>query len=379
MGVATPKQMDIVKQAPPLKVEHLRALHTVLETDEDPWNACFVGMVLFCVYGRARWSDAQHSQLVEWDYDDQGQLCYVECATAVHKTCRALNMRHAFLPLTAPGLGVSPNNWASLWKAARDHLGINDLSTFPLMPSPDESGLATVRPLTTFEAGRWLNLVLKQKVESLGLSEPLQYTSHSFKATTLSYLAKFGCSFEDRLALGYHVDQIRMALRYSRDGSSRPLRVLENCLQEIRAGRFKPDVTRSGRFIQVDDEPASEAQPEKEVEVKTERTVSAEGHFEDGEVIDLGSDHCTTCSESSSGEEAVVMPRVPIRTFLIPPQIDVGKHVKLKTVHLAPEGNIRVLACGRKITEMYQKGGIDHRFDVIKCKQCFNSHLFQKS
>ena len=48
---------------------------------------------------------------------------------------------------------------------------------------------------------------------------PLAYTSHSFKATCLSYLAKMGAGFSDRLALGYHVDQIAMALRYSRDGA----------------------------------------------------------------------------------------------------------------------------------------------------------------
>ena len=98
MGVATPKQVEVTKQAPPLLVEHLRMLHTIIETDEDPWNVCFVGMVLFCIYGRARWSDAQHSQFIEWDFDDQGNLCYVQCSTAIHKTCRALNMRHAFLP-----------------------------------------------------------------------------------------------------------------------------------------------------------------------------------------------------------------------------------------------------------------------------------------
>ena len=41
-----------------------------------------------------------------------------------------------------------------------------------------------------------------------------------------------------------------MALRYSRDGASRPLRVLEECIHEIRAGRFLPDETRSGRFVE---------------------------------------------------------------------------------------------------------------------------------
>ena len=116
------------------------------------------------------------------------------------------------------------------------------------------------------------------------------------------------------------------------------------------------------------DEETSEPDAEGFEVVKSEPFPNVEGCFDDGEVIDLGSDHGTTCSESSSGDDAVVMPRVPIRTFLVPDVMDVWKHTKLKTVHLAPEGYTRVLSCGRKITDKYIKGGVDHRFDVIKCK-----------
>ena len=90
LGVATPRQVNVISQAPPLRVEHLLAVHHVIETDEDAWNVCFAGMVLFCIYGRARWGDAQHSQQIEWDTDLDGLICYVECSTAVHKTCRSL-------------------------------------------------------------------------------------------------------------------------------------------------------------------------------------------------------------------------------------------------------------------------------------------------
>ena len=69
MGVATPKELDITKQASPLRVDHLMVLHNIIETDDDAWNVAFLGMVLFCTYGRARWSDAQHSKFVEWDMD----------------------------------------------------------------------------------------------------------------------------------------------------------------------------------------------------------------------------------------------------------------------------------------------------------------------
>ena len=95
-------------------------------------------------------------------------------------------MKHAFLPLTAPGLGVSKVNGATFWRQARSDLGIEDLSEFPLMPAPCEQGTATVRPLSTQEAGKWLMLLLSQNGLELESSKPLHYTSHSFKATTLS-------------------------------------------------------------------------------------------------------------------------------------------------------------------------------------------------
>ena len=77
MGVAAPKQLEITKQAPPMRVEHLLALHHVIDHDDDDWNRVFAGMVLFCIYGRARWSDAQHSQYIEWDTDLTGKICYM--------------------------------------------------------------------------------------------------------------------------------------------------------------------------------------------------------------------------------------------------------------------------------------------------------------
>lgn len=49
--------------------------------------------------------------------------------------------------------------------------------------------------------------------------------------------------------LGHHVSGMRMALTYSRDSASRPLRVLERLLSEIRSGVFEPDASRSCRLL----------------------------------------------------------------------------------------------------------------------------------
>ena len=157
--------------------------------------------------------------------------------------------------------------------------------------------------------------------------------------------------------------------------------MLESCLADIRSGRFRPDVTRSGRFAGASDLGVVQAglDAAAESQVKQEVLLASQGAFDAGEVIEVLSDHATTCSDSSSDDESVVMPKNPIRTLLIPQGVDVWKHAKLKTIHLSLEGYVRVLVCGRKITDSYQKDGMDVRFDVIKCKQCFNSVLLKDS
>ena len=167
------------------------------------------------------------------------------------------------------------------------------------------------------------------------------YTSHSFKATWLSFWAKFGCSFEDRLASGYHADQVRMALRYSRDAASRPLCVLGECLAAIRGGRFRPDETRSGRFIQVLDKEVGDVQNTClpfATEVETENAGRIEGSEIAGETMT-----CCLIMPRPAVRVAVTrsrlsMPKVPNRDLLILDDMDVWKHSKLRTVHLAPKG-----------------------------------------
>jgi len=106
------------------------------------------------------------------------------------------------LPLTAPGLGVESATGLMLGCVQGCSWKIDGLSCQPLMPAPDEHVQATVRLLSTKEAGSWLTLLLKPKVEVLNLSEPLKYSSHSYKATALSYLVKYGCILKTDLRWG---------------------------------------------------------------------------------------------------------------------------------------------------------------------------------
>ena len=99
LGVTARSIHDKVRQASPLRVEHLQYLHKRIHTDPDVWNKAFIGMVFFCAYGRSRWSDAQHGEKIIDDRDDSGKLIYIEVETGVHKTARAMHMKFVFLPL----------------------------------------------------------------------------------------------------------------------------------------------------------------------------------------------------------------------------------------------------------------------------------------
>ena len=103
-GASTTDTPTQKRQASPLRVSELVKLHNILEFGHEVWDRMFCGAVLFVTYSRARWSDAQHSSRLTFDRDGD-TVCYVEALTGLHKTVRALQHRHQFLPLVAPAVG----------------------------------------------------------------------------------------------------------------------------------------------------------------------------------------------------------------------------------------------------------------------------------
>ena len=228
MGASSQRLQSCPRQADPFTVVQLRRLHEILRDGDEAWDKAMAGMLLFCIYGRSRWADAQHAAEMVPDMDNLGEVQSLELRTAVHKTARAFHLRHIFLPILAPAQGVTMDNWAMQWIRVRNMLQISDLNRFPLMPAPGRNLEPTRRPVTTQEAKLWLRHLLGNTV-----SQEAKLTSHSCKCTCLSYLAKRGASIEDRLTLGYHSNKMRMALVYSRDAVARPLAVLSQVLKEI--------------------------------------------------------------------------------------------------------------------------------------------------
>ena len=89
------------------------------------------------------------------------------------------------------------------------------------------------------------------------------------------------------------------------------------------------------------------------------------------------SDRVTTSSPSSSGDDAVVRPERDTVALKVDESVDVWKHKKLHTVHLALKGCKLSFLCGRKIGQQHERTTGHQRFDVSQCRQCFRSRALE--
>lgn len=101
----------------------------------------------------------------------------------------------------------------------RGALAIEYSAGHPTMPASDEQGRPTARPLGTDEMKAWTALLFQRKGIEVGTQ---RYTSHSCKSTVLSWVAKYGISWDDRCVLGGHVAHLKSPIIYSRDALARP-------------------------------------------------------------------------------------------------------------------------------------------------------------
>ena len=102
-------------------------------------------------------------------------------------------------------------------------MGVRDPPHGPMMPAPGENLEATARSIESDEAGAWLRLLLFGRVGRL----------------------------KDRRVFKFWVTTrqiFKMGITYGRDAVSPSLLLLQRVFSSIRAGEFKPDETRSGRF-----------------------------------------------------------------------------------------------------------------------------------
>ena len=237
--------------ADPLLTSEVLRFHSALEDDNLPLlDRIAAGHVLVMVYGRCRASDPCHIHHVKCDFDSSSG--FLEFCTRFHKSSRKASLKTKLLPIVIPVVGISGKNWVQQIVDLRERAGLKTEGTIdsPWWPAPtafDENGITwSRRPVSSEEISTWLNTFLKIPEGTR------QVSSHSAKATCLSWLSKAGVSREDRDVLGRHVTALHgSGPLYARDLLSAPLRKLEETISFIAGKQFMPDHNRSGMFTPV--------------------------------------------------------------------------------------------------------------------------------
>ena len=397
IGAAATKSQGPRRQASPFTVQELCTLHgIVMDESRNIWDRIFSGSVLVAVYSRSRWNDLQHSTSMIEDRDNGGQLIYLEFIIDEHKCVGSSVFRNSHRHAVAPCAGVVFDVWAEKWLSLRTSMDLV-VGPSPVMPAPNVSGAPTSRPLSTAEMKLWVRQLLESSGHSL---EFRRITSHSCKTSMLSYCAKFGIEWTDRMVLGGHVSHLKSVIIYSRDSLALPLQKMANMLRAIRDGSFQPDNTRSGRFVEVEGSryagssrswnlvgegtgqtasevisaEVSDAAPivvSEDEDVKLESGTVPPFAVDDGESD--SSDDDLDLTSSSSDEEAAE--ECPSRRLVNVPKAPEGhrlvQHSKWKTLHLMADGYQSVMLCGRRATDSHSLETSQVRWDTPCCHVCW--------
>lgn len=354
------------RQARDLRVCEIVSLEELLKGSKaDPFDRFAAGAFLFAIYGRCRWSDLKQVFQCEFDVDtSEGKVVgFLGFSTFSHKTAAQVARHGLPLPLVAPIWGLTRPPWALEWKKVADHvlLSFNDFSRGPLLPAPDKSGRWGRRSVTSDEASKWLLELLKMSTAEVdGIS------SHSLKATTLSWMAKAGSCPHHRTILGHHTSQRCSLETYSRDLLSAPLRTLEEVLRQVRTGALQPDKTRSGH-VQKPTRPdckdaqaeASDRKESSDAERSSSNSSSSSSSDSDSEVAEEDTRHWS----SLGAADPSTVPASWGRRAMY-------QHEISKIVHVEADSETRTFKCGVKATAELSIINTTAFLDNGKCKRC---------
>ena len=338
-----------LKQAPPLPSDYVYRMERLMQTSNDSRLKTIVGFLLFCVYSCARFGDAAKGDPNELAFQaaHSSDLTLVEIGLSSYKTATG-ERRAILLPLIALGCDLDEASWAMAWRAARKDSGA-DL-TAHLMSAESHSADAWLpRRMTTAEGSYWTKDILVML--GMDAESANAYSSHSLKATCLSWVSKAGnMTLQERLRLGHHeTEEGKMAMTYARDALVSALIKLRRVVEAIKQGLFDPDLPRAERIAQATGsavDPVTIAE-KSHVEIETEDRLSAENFARAAEMNESDVEDA-----DGIGEKAIAIPADKIaqdrQAF---PDINPSccvMHRLSGIVHMISD--VEKLACGRKIT-----------------------------
>jgi hypothetical protein len=345
-----------------LTVKQVQQLESITQHSSDIQDRVMAGYCLLCLNSRARWNDIQFPERITEDREETG-TGFFQIDVRIVKTSSTAEKKAMLLPVTGILDSFIDCDWCNTWVRDRTASGLPRINhESPLMPGVLINGRWDKAPLSTTQASKWLRELLLSAGSTQ--DEVARISTHSLKATTLSWASKYGLALEDRKLLGYHViDSSNSALRYSRDALSGPLRRMQTVYRDIKADAFNPDSTRSGYF----------SMPKQSVLDHDKHDKSSE------------SSSSSSSSDSSSGvlsdEERVAVTNQAIlnlpdthkrrKQSAIKEDRVMYIHRRWRTLHLAEDEHSAKLLCGRPTKPAYVMIDKDQSFPYVKCKDCF--------
>ena len=361
-------------QKDPLTVNMVEHLERIVMTDRYmDRDRVAAGCFLMCVFFRARFSDMMNLQdLILDEVMVQGApQGYIEGRVGRTKSAYTTEMKTRYLPMVAPRYGVTGLDWFNAWREACIRSGKPRGNDVPMLPFPTRSGW-TKTPVGAGEGADWLRQMLH--VSGIPLDALSNIGTHSLKATTLSWMAKFGATISVRQHLGYHMANAdKMALLYSRDASAGPVRELDKCIQCVRDKTFLPDSTRSGYFPLIEQE-----EPPQQVQQEAEDL-----SFGDGGTLEVESDSEDSQDDEHLHEEQYMNERAldhvvgvwnehaTLESLGAQDDVPLYRNRFTRYIHmLSEEGGAR-FKCGREINDKYEEIHIRPKFMSPQCTQCW--------
>ena len=240
----------LLKQALVLTVAQVKGLHAALvNSNLHVMDRAVVAYLLFALYGRCRNSDLLMIHSVERDFNESGGFVIIQ--TSHHKTGRMAALKTRLMPIVVPARGIDGSVWVESALKALEVVGacLDAPIDGPLLRAPTgDSCSFMLRGLRTTEVSSMLRRFVGALDPAPGCIEPA-VSSHSLKATTLAWCARFGIAPAARSLLGRHSSCLNETFAiYSRDLVCAPVAELQGVIDAIHAGSFTPDCQQSDFF-----------------------------------------------------------------------------------------------------------------------------------
>ena len=381
------------RRAPALAVEEVKFLEGAAAFADNAPDCVIAGALLFMMFSCARASDAARMVTLEVDFSDPDEsTVWIEGSVSKSKTAMGARAR-LLLPLLAPCVYLE-TPWIPQWLEARVSLGLSvkgAIDKGSLIPHFGEDGVPTGNAMSSQQITKWLRGILAEvSPDSSRLS------SHSLKATGLTWAASAGVALDTRRLLAHHVhDSARSTETYSRDVLAPAARIFEEVLLAIRDGDFVPDNPR-GSQIRTRQRVLAFNKPDPVVPEGALRRSSNVPPDLDNEVSAAASaeqpapapEHMTDTTDSESDrlseEDMPTDPPLPGNrarreaVAALPPWCQSFMHAVSGCLHVQGVEMRNRLLCGRTLSDRYVTS------DVVEleegrphCKQCWTHSSLQ--